>query len=130
MTAKVVRMPKKPKDDPFNREKIELVQGVPARLIPSKKQLRQREHFVMVPLWWAERAAQATNTPKAYVWVWLLYRAWQTRSNRVVMSNMHLPAGVNRFAKKRALAELEAAGLIRVEPQGQGRAPVAILIGL
>ena len=42
--------------------------------------LKGADKFVKVPLWWAEHAAQATRTPKAMVWVWLLHLSWAGHS--------------------------------------------------
>jgi hypothetical protein len=81
---------------------------------PAKRK-RQREAFVKVPLWWAQAAAKATRTPKGLVWVELLHVAWKAKS-----LTFSLPAGqlekkgVPRETRRRALRELEAAGLIKV----------------
>jgi hypothetical protein len=89
---------------------------------------RKVEQFVKVPLWWAEQASAATGTQKAFVWVWLLHLAWKARSNTVTVPNGKLEAyGVNRKVKQRALLELEAAGLIKVERQGR-KSPVVTLL--
>ncbi len=85
------------------------------RPVLSAKQRRRREHFVKVPIEWFEQATRATATPKAFVVVWLLYRAWKMSSRTVVLSNGQLEAhGINRKTKYRALQELETAGLIKV----------------
>ena len=47
--------------------------GAPA---PDKVKTRARktaDRFAMVPIWWVEQAAKATNTPRALMLVWLLY---------------------------------------------------------
>jgi hypothetical protein len=76
---------------------------------------RTRDRFVRVPLWWAERAAGATRTQKAFVWIWLLHLAWKTKSNTFLLPNGQLESrGVGRWTKTRALRELEVAGMIRV----------------
>lgn len=73
------------------------------------------DRFVKVPLWWAEQAARATGTPKAFVWIWLLHLAWKAKSNTFPLPNGQLrDHGVHRNTKDRALRELEAAGLIQV----------------
>jgi hypothetical protein len=70
------------------------------------------DKFVKVPLWWAEQAARATGTPKAFVWIWL---AWKAKSNTFPLPNGQLrDHSVHRNTKDRALRELEAAGLIQV----------------
>ena len=40
-----------------------------------------------MPLAWAAKAAKATNTLKALVWIELLYAAWQARTEPVALSN-------------------------------------------
>jgi hypothetical protein len=73
------------------------------------------DKFVKVPLWWAEQAARATGTPKAFVWIWLLHLAWKAKSNTFPLPNGQLrDHSVHRNTKDRALRELEAAGLIQV----------------
>jgi hypothetical protein len=72
--------------------------------------------FVKVPLAWAAKAAAATNTRKAMVWIWLLHRSWERNSHTITVPNgALLKYGVPRETKRRALAELEAAGLIMIE---------------
>src|SRR5262245_45858424 len=84
--------------------------------------------FAQVPLGWAAAAAKATKTPRAMVWVLLQHMAWQNNGLAFPISNAALARyGVSREVKRRALAALEASGLIRVERQ-HGRAPVVTLI--
>jgi hypothetical protein len=86
--------------------------------------------FVKVPLWWAAEAAKATKTPKALVCIRLLHMAWKANSHTFPLPNGKLEAeGVSRFAKYRALRELEAAGLITVERR-HGKAPLVSLVCL
>ena len=73
---------------------------------------------VMLPLSWAAKAAIATNCTKAMVWLWLQYRAWQTKNLTVTVPNGALAKyGISRKAKSLALRQLEAAGLITIERQ-------------
>jgi hypothetical protein len=44
---------------------------------------------VMLSLSWAAKAAIATNCPKAMVWVWLVYRAWQRGTERLLCPMAH-----------------------------------------
>ncbi len=91
---------------------------------------RTTDTFVKVPLWWAVQAAQATKSPKALVWLWLLHRSWKGRSKTVVMSNAKLKEwGVTRLQKYRALRELEEAGLITVDWR-RCKSPVVTLLNL
>jgi hypothetical protein len=98
------------------------------RRTPSKTTTSNK--FAKVPLWWAEQAAQATRTPKAMVWIWLLHLAWASRSHTFRLPNERLlDRGVSRFTKVRALRELEAAGLIQVAWE-RGKSPTVTLLFL
>jgi hypothetical protein len=71
---------------------------------------------VMLLLSWAAEAAIATKSRKAMVWVWLVYRAWQTKNPTVAVPNGALAKyGISRKVKSLALRQLEAAGLIAIE---------------
>jgi DNA-binding HxlR family transcriptional regulator len=84
----------------------------------------------MVPLWWAEQAAQATRTPQAMVWIWLLHLAWAARSKTFRVPNERLRIrGVSPDTKNRALRNLEKAGLIRVTREA-GKSPTVTLLHL
>src|SRR5262245_51489595 len=98
-------------------------------IYPGGKRKHQRvEPFVKVPLQWATKAAKATNTKRALVWIWLLHRRWKTRSSTFPLSNNGLQEkGVSRFVKRQVLRELEIAGLIVVE-RLPGRAPTITLV--
>jgi CRP-like cAMP-binding protein len=84
------------------------------------------EPFVKVPLSWAVKAAKATKTKKALVWIELLYVSWKTKSTTFPLSNERLD-GVTRYTKYRALRELEAEGLLTVKRQRK-KAPLVTLI--
>jgi hypothetical protein len=91
---------------------------------------RRAEQFVKVPLWWAKAAAKATRTPKALVCVHLLYAQWEAgRATFPFPANRLTRAGVSRPTRRRALLDLEAAGLIAVE-QRRGRPPLVTVIAL
>jgi DNA-binding MarR family transcriptional regulator len=117
-------------DDMLDRDALDLTQVMPVQSRPvlSAKQRRQRAHFIKVPLDWAEQATKAISAPKAFVVLWLLYRAWKSGSPTVPLSNRQLEVrGVHRKTKHRALKELEAAGLIKLDRR-RGRAPVVTLL--
>ena len=97
--------------------------------MPSKAKAK-RDAFVQVPLWWAEQAAQATRTPQAMVWLWLLHLSWKEHSPTFKLPNERLAVrGVSRSAKTRALHNLEAAGLIQVA-RARGKSPTVTLLYL
>jgi CRP-like cAMP-binding protein len=94
--------------------------------MPSKK----KDAFVQVPLWWAEQAAQATKTPQAMVWLWLLHLSWKEHNRTFRLPNERLAMrGVSRFAKNRALQNLETAGLIQMTKE-RGKSPTVTLLYL
>ena len=89
-----------------------------------------KDAFVKVPLWWIAQATRATKSPQAFVCVWLLHLAWKAGSMTFPLPNGRLTKqGADRRAKRRALANLEAAGLITVERE-DGKTPVVTLLCL
>ena len=91
---------------------------------------KSRDKFVQVPLWWAEQAAEATRTPKAMVWVWLLHLSWAAHGKTFRVPNERLRGrGVSPDVKNRALRELERAGLIQVT-RDRGKSPTVTLLYL
>jgi hypothetical protein len=92
---------------------------------PGPKVRRHRnDTFVMM---WRDQIvaiAKAFETPQVVVVWMILYEHWVNKGRPFTLSNAKLTAcGVSRFAKGRALANLEAAGLIAID-QKPGRAPV------
>ena len=88
----------------------------------------KKDAFVQVPLWWAEQAAQATKTPQAMVWMWLLHLSWKEHSLTFKLPNERLAVlGASRSAKTRALRNLESAGLIQVA-RARGKSPTFTLL--
>ena len=79
----------------------------------TPRRRRAPETFAQVPLEWAAKAAKATNTRKALVWIELLYAVWLAKSETVTLSTVRLD--VSHQTKCRALRELEAVGLVKVE---------------
>jgi hypothetical protein len=94
----------------------------------QKIRRRCKDTFAMVPLQWAAKMTAATETPKAMVGVWLLYRAWQKKSPTFDVPNEALAAfGISRKVKYRALEQFEAAGLIKVERRHRKTLRVTLL---
>jgi hypothetical protein len=92
------------------------------------KRKRKVEPFVKVPLWWIAQATKATNTGKALVCIELLYAAWKAKRLTFPLPNGRLAKlGVSRYAKQRALRDLERAGLITVE-RPLRRTPIVTLV--
>jgi hypothetical protein len=89
---------------------------------------KRAEPFALLPLSLAARAAAATNTRRALVWVWLVQQARRTGCNAVVMSNEALAGyGVSRKMKALALRQLQEAGLVAVA-RPAGKAPIVTLL--
>ena len=87
----------------------------PKAAAPVKRK-RTIEPFVKMPLWWAEAAAKATNSPVTIVLVELLRLRWKTQRTTFPLPNGRLKKlGVSRDVKRRVLHDLERAGLIAVE---------------
>jgi hypothetical protein len=84
--------------------------------VRAPKSSRRRQQFVMVPWWWVERLGEARYTATFLVAHHLLYRHWKTGGQPVPVSNVALkPLGVSRWAKWRALQELERLGLVDIQ---------------
>jgi hypothetical protein len=93
---------------------------------PTKR--KKAEPFVKVPLWWITEATKATKTPRALVCVRLLHASWKAKSLTFSLSSEWLRRrGVSREVWRRALLDLEAAGLITVKRQS-GKAPIVTLV--
>jgi hypothetical protein len=72
--------------------------------------------FAKVSLAAAVKAYTAMNCPKAIVWIWLVHRVWHQKSRTVAVPNDAMAKlGVSREMKRRALQQLEVAGLVALE---------------
>jgi len=88
----------------------------------SKAKLWEKNSFAKVPLQKALAVAKATNGRQFLVWILLLYLAWRSESSVIPLPNGILARhGISRETKRRALLNLEAAGLIAVQRRN-GRA--------
>jgi hypothetical protein len=94
--------------------------------VPVKR--RKVDPFTIITLSWAARAAKATRTPKALVWIRLQHLAWRQKTQTICLPNKWLEdQGVSRFIKNRALDELEAGGLITVERRSRKSPRITLL---
>jgi hypothetical protein len=99
--------------------------GIKQARAPSK---RQREQFVMVPWSWIKRLKDARLPASHMVGYLVLYEHWKTGGQTSPVTTVALrPLGVSRWAKWRALKELEQLGLIRVQ-RGTRRAPLITVL--
>jgi hypothetical protein len=98
-------------------------------MAPTKRK-KKAEAFVKVPLWWAEAAANATDTPVLLVLMELLRRHFKTHNLTFPLPNGRLQKlGVSRDVKRRVLHNLERAGLITVERR-PNKSPIVTLVSL
>ena len=96
---------------------------------PGCTRRKRKDTFVMIPLAEAAAITKAVKAPKAMVAVVVLYEVWANKGRPFALSNIKLGGyGISRYAKQRALEEMEAAGLITVEWK-QGCAPVVTWAG-
>jgi DNA-binding MarR family transcriptional regulator len=97
---------------------------------PSKRRQREAELFIKVPLRLLRAAAgSAIREPSVlFVLVLLLHMKFEAHSPTFACPNGFLERfGVDRYMKRRALAKLEAAGLIAVK-RSPRRAPIVTLL--
>jgi hypothetical protein len=106
--------------------------GEPAVAKPRRQ--KQQRDFIMVTRAQFDRLSQAKCTTTERVFLHLLFLTVQKRgehvlhSKPVTMANAALERiGVDRFAKRRALLELEALGLITMEWRGK-KSPIATVL--
>jgi hypothetical protein len=122
-------------DQEDENEEFLRLQRRPAEIAPHPKsaevkQRQRRDRFVQVPLWWAEQMTKATETPRAFVGIWLLHLAWKTGRSTFPLPNGQLEAyGIGRKVKYGVLHQLEAAELIKVDRR-RGKSPLITLLYL
>ena len=104
------------------------VETLPFEAQPSKARWREADLFSKMPLQWSNAAARAIGSRQCFVLIWLFHLAWKSKSATFGLSNTALARyGVSRETKRRALAKLEAAGLIKAERR-RGRATIVTLL--
>ena len=104
------------------------VETLPFEAQPSKARRREADLFSKMPLQWSNAATRAIGSRQCFVLIWLLHLAWKRKCTTFGLSNTALARyGVSRETKRRALAKLEAAGLIMVERR-LGRATIVTLL--
>ena len=88
----------------------------------------KKEAWAQVPLLWAAEMAKRSNSARGMIIILLAYLAWKTNSTTFALSSeMTRRYGVPRYAKSRALAALEAAGVIKVDRRRK-QTPVITLV--
>ena len=90
---------------------------------------RAESAFVMADLKTFALVCRAFNCFGPFVWAWINYEAWRTKSQTVKVTNEALAVyGVDRKAKHKALQTLARAGLLTITRNGR-RAPSVTLKG-
>ena len=97
-----------------------------AREARPRRQKRLAGDFYLCPVSWADRATAAVTGKAQLIIAFRLYRCWRLRKQGediIVASNAAVVGpGASREAKRRALYNLEAAGLIEVVERHAARA--------
>jgi hypothetical protein len=115
-------------DQIANLKQHRLTPDMLARLavVPRKIQKR-REQFVKVPWIWIDRLAKTSSANTYRVVLHLLYEHWRHNAQPFPLPNGMLEmGGITRFAKWRALAELEQLGLVSVEKRSRRSPKVTV----
>ena len=95
---------------------------------PSKARQWEADLFAKMPLKWADAATKAIGSRGSFVLIWLRHLAWKNNSMTFTLANGGLARyGISRETKRKVLAKLEAAGLIKVE-RLPGRATIVTLL--
>jgi len=109
-------------DHPIKQRLAELEARAPAKR-------RKQQPFVKVPLKEAARAAAASGCQQMMVWLYILHRSWKLqKASFAVPSGALRSFGISKEVKRRALRNLEAAGLIIVE-RHTCKNPIVTLVG-
>jgi hypothetical protein len=115
-------------DDGFSVENLR-VKDLPPLDPAVAKPRRQTREFVRLTREQFDRLAKAKCFGTERVFLHLLFLTWRSPDKPVVLANAELAAkGVDRHAKRRALLELEALGLIRVEWRPK-KSPIVTVLG-
>ncbi len=91
--------------------------------VPQRQVRRQSTGFVRLPLQWKGRLTKARHAATLKLAHELLFESWRSGCATLTVSNMMMErAGLTRYAKSRALAELVSLGLLTTDCRGK-RAP-------
>jgi hypothetical protein len=116
-------------DDDFDLESLKLPDTpMPAPSEYTVRRRQRRDQFVMVPLVWADRLNAARFAATLKVANHLLFQSFKDRRQTMRLANGVMALkGVTRSQKCRALQELEALGLIKVEHRPRKSPEVTLL---
>jgi hypothetical protein len=80
------------------------------------KRKKWRRHFMQFPEAWFDRMGPVRSGSTYRLALLLVYEHWRTGGRPIELSNIASKGeGLSRWSKWRALAELEALGLVRVD---------------
>jgi len=116
------------KSDPLDLDNLRFQPGDAQWAAVPKKIRQRRRQFVQVPWTWIERLAQSQSANTYRVALTLLFHHWKAKGDPIKVANGMLAMdGVSRYAKRRALAELERLGLITISRR-QRKSPIVTLL--
>lgn len=106
------------KPDPFDLQNLRMPAEEAERLVAVPRKIQKRKlDFARVPMSWYDALRNPVPTGRATCLVawYLCYLHWKHRGEPFKLANGMLEYdGINRFAKWRALADLERRGLITI----------------
>jgi hypothetical protein len=112
---------------PFHPNNLRMDVGEVRAIVPRKIR-RRREHFIQVPGIWKERLTKVRYISTYRVALHILMRDFEIRGKPFTLSNGALALeNVTRLQKWRALSELEAAELIRIERRERKTPQITVL---
>jgi hypothetical protein len=84
---------------------------------PQRPKKRRRRKFVQVPWSWVEKLVSSRSANTYRLALYLLYENFKDDGKPIKLSNGGAKEGadITRYAKRRALLELETLGLVRIE---------------
>jgi len=94
----------------------------------KRQTTKQQEAYARIPLQWSAEMAQRINSPRTAILILLAYLAWDSRNTTFQVSNDMLRRyGIDRWAKYRAFAVFERAGVIKIGRRGKQSLTVTLL---
>ena len=116
---------------PGLRQWVEVVPDSPEAAAKRHTKKKRQTQFVQVPRHWVEKLATSRSANAYRLGLYLLDEHFKNGNEPIRVSNIGAlnGAALGRMAKWRALRELEALELIRIE-QHHGRSPAVTLSGV
>lgn len=98
--------------------------------IAATRRERRKRGFALITREQLERLSLSTSAATLKVFLFLLLIDWKDRGKPILVANGGLKQlGVSRFAKSRALSELEELGLIEMRKRSHKSPGIVILSG-